>query len=131
MFHKKTVAVPAVKENQVDEQDGLKSRLAASENQNRALVARVAVLEKVVKLHVAKFKENDELWVGYSSDMGVLRDARNNFKRENDKEISGLKAQIGALGTAKAPRMNSGEIRKQLAAERKRREKIAKEKAKS
>ena len=131
VFHKKTVAAPAVKENRVDELAGLKARLAAAENQNKALVARVAVLENVVKGHGQKIEENDESWKGYSSDMGVLRDAREAFNRENDKEISELKSAIKALGTSRAPKMNSGEIRKQLAAERKRREKIANEKAKS
>ena len=129
MFHKKTVAAPAVKENKVDEQGSLKARLAASENQNKALVARVAVLENVVKGHVTKIKEYDESWKGYSEDMGYLRGERERFERENAKDHSEFKSQIGALGKAKAPRMNSGEIRKQLAIERKRREKIEKEKS--
>ena len=131
MFHKKTVAAPAVKENRVDEQAGLKARLAAAENQNKALVARVAVLENVVKSHGQKIEENDESWKGYSEDMNYLREERNKFKRDNDKDHSEFKSAIKALGTSRAPKMNSGEIRKQLAAERKRREKIANEKAKS
>ena len=40
----------------VDEQAGLKARLAAAENQNKALVARVAVLENVVKSHGRKYQ---------------------------------------------------------------------------
>ena len=131
MFRKKASDEPVKESNEVDEQGSLKAWQAAVENQNKALVARVAVLENVVKSHGQKIEENDESWKGYSSDMGVLRDAREAFNRENDKEISELKSAIKALGTSRAPKMNSGEIRKQLAAERKRREKIANEKAKS
>ena len=131
MFRKKASDEPVKESNEVDEQGSLKARLAAAESQNKALVARVAVLENVVKSHGKKIKENDEQWVGYSEDMNYLREDRDEFKRENDKEHSEFKSAIKALGTSRAPKMNSGEIRKQLAVERKRREKIANEKAKS
>ena len=125
MFRKKASDEPVKESNEVDEQGSLKARLAAAENQNKALVARVAVLENVVKSHGQKIEENDESWKGYSKDMGYLREERNKFKRDNDKEHFEFKSAIKALGTSRAPKMNSGEIRKQLAAERKRREKIA------
>ena len=127
MFGKKG-DLPVKESNEVDEQGSLKARLAASENQNKALVARVAVLEKVVKGHVTKLKDNDALWVGYSSDMGVLRDAREAFKRENDKEISELRAEIKKLGEFEPSKITGWGIREQLDFERKRREKIANEK---
>ncbi len=131
MFGKKADDVPAKEENKVDELGNVKARLAASESLNKSLVERVAVLENVVKGHGKRIKDNDELWEGYSNDMGYLRDERDTFKRENTKEHSEFKSQIEALGQSKAPKLNSGEIRKQLAIERKRREKIAREKAKS
>ena len=83
------------------------------------------------RVTVESIKVTDESWEGYSKDMGYLREERNQFKRDNDKDHSEFKSAIKALGTSRAPKMNSGEIRKQLAAERKRREKIANEKAKS
>ena len=98
MFRKKAFDEPVKESNEVDEQAGLKARLAAAESQNKALIVRVAVLENVVKSHGQKIDENDESWKGYSSDMGVLRDAREAFNRENDKEISELKSAIRALG---------------------------------
>ena len=109
----------------------VKARLAAAESLNKSLVEKVGKLEKVVEGYGKKIKENDELWQGYSDDMDYLRGERDEFKRENDKEHSEFKSAIEALGKSRTRKLNSGEIRKQLAAERKRREKIAKEKAKS
>ena len=130
MFGKKG-DLPVKESNEVDEQGSLKARLAAAESLNKSLVERVVVLENVVKSHGKRIKASDESWEGYSEDMNYLREDRDKFKRENDKEHSEFKSAIKALGTSRAPKMNSGEIRKQLAAERKRREKIANEKAKS
>ena len=127
MFGKKG-DLPVKESNEVDEQGSLKARLAAAESLNKSLVEKVAGLENVVKSHGKKIKENDELWQGYSEDMNYLRDERDRFKRENDKEHSELKSQIEALGQLKAPKMDGWGIREQLAAEKKRREKIASEK---
>ena len=131
MFRKKASDEPVKESNEVDELGNVKARLAASESLNKSLIEKFGKLEKVVAGYGKKIKEHDELWDGYSNDMGFLRDERDTFKRENDKEHSEFKSAIKALGTSRAPKMNSGEIRKQLAAERKRREKIANEKAKS
>ena len=131
MFRKKADDAPAREENKVDELGSVKARLAAAESLNKSLVEKVGKLEKVVEGYGKKIKENDELWQGYSDDMDYLRGERDEFKRENDKEHSEFKSAIEALGKSRTRKLNSGEIRKQLAAERKRREKIAKEKAKS
>ena len=131
MFGKKADDVPVKEVSEVDELGNVKARLASSESLNKSLVERVGKLENVVEGYGKKIKEYDELWVGYSNDMGFLRGERDTFKRENNKEHSEFKSAIEALGKSKARKLNSGEIRKQLAAERKRREEIAKEKAKS
>ena len=127
MFGKKG-DLPVKESNEVDELGNVKARLAAAENQNKALVARVAVLENVVKGHVTKLNENNESWKGYSEDMDYLRKAREKFERENAKEISGLKAEIKKLGEFEPSKITGWGIREQLNAERKRREKIASEK---
>ena len=124
MFGKKG-DLPVKESSEVDEQGSLKARLAAAENQNRALVARVAVLENVVKSHGESIKVTDESWKGYSEDMDYLRKEREKFERENDKEISGLKAEIKKLGEFESSKITGWGIREQLKFERERREKIA------
>ena len=119
MFRKKAGNVPVKEVSEVDELGNVKARLAASESLNKSLVERVAALEKASRSHGSKIEENDDLWKGYSEDMNYLRGERDEFKRENDK----------AQGKSKARKMNSGEIRKQLAVERRRRELAAKEKS--
>ena len=128
MFRKKASDEPVKESNEVDEQGSLNAWQAAAENQNKALVARVAVLENVVKSHGQKIEENDESWKGYSKDMGYLREERNKFKRDNDNEHSEFKSGIENLKELKAPKMDGWGIREQLNVERKRREKIANEK---
>ncbi len=127
MFGKKG-DLPVKESNEVDELGNVKARLAAAENQNKALVARVAVLENVVKGHGTKITENDESWKGYSKDMDWLREERDDFERGNDKEHSEFKADIKKLGEFEPSKITGWGIREQLNAERKRREKIASEK---
>ena len=127
MFGKKDDE-PVTEENKADELGNVKARLAAAESLNKSLVEKVAVLENVVKGHGKKIKDNDELWEGYSEDMNYLREERDKFKRENDKEHSEFRSGIKNLGELKAPKMDGWGIREQLDAERKRREKIAREK---
>ena len=111
-----------------DELGNLKARLAVEESLNKSLVERVAVLENVVEGHGKKIKENDELWEGYSDDMKYLRGERVSFKHENDKEHSEFRSGIKNLEELKAPKKDGWGIREQLNVERKRREKIAREK---
>ena len=127
MFGKKG-DLPVKESNEVDELGNVKARLAAAENQNKALVARVAVLENVVKGHGTKITENDESWKGYSEDMDYLREEREKFERENDKAHSEFKADIKKLGEFEPSKITGWGIREQLDFERKRREKIAREK---
>ena len=127
MFGKKDDE-PAREENKVDELGNVKARLAASESLNKSLVARVAVLENVVKSHGKRIKASDESWQGYSEDMDYLREEREEFKRENAKEHSEFKAEIKKLGEFEPSKITGWGIREQLDFERKRREKIANEK---
>ena len=128
MFGKKADDTPAKEENKVDELGNLKARLAASESLNKSLVARVAVLENVVKGYGTKIKENDDSWKGYSEDMDYLREEREKFERENNKAHSEFKADIKKLGEFEPSKITGWGIREQLDFERKRREKIAREK---
>ena len=129
MFRKKAGNVPVKEVSEVDELGNVKARLAASESLNKSLVERVAALEKASRSHGSKIEENDDLWKGYSEDMNYLREERDKFKRENDKEHSEFKSAIKAQGKSKVRKLNSGEIRKQLSVERRRRELAAKEKS--
>ena len=124
MFGKKG-DLPVKESSEVDELGNVKARLAAAESLNKSLVARVAVLEKVVKWHVTKIKENDESWKGYSKDMDWLREQREDFERENDKAISELKAEIKKLGEFEPSKIAGWGIREHLKFEREKREKIA------